>query len=345
MPDKPYEDVEIEGHLIDSLVMPKIMDGIMDLDGEFEVLSFDVGHMKDDPSPRRDADLRARREAPRGAPHRGDRARRRGRAAARRRARAGRPRRRLPGRLLLDDQPRDVRARRRRVGPCAEARDGLRDPRRRRCRGRPRPCHERRARRRALRDRPRGIRVLPLERPRESQPFEFMASAVSSEKPKAQIVHEVARLLRHVKDEGKLTIAVVGPAVVHTGAAPASRASHRGGLRQRPVRRQRRRDARHRGRPLRHVPGHRPRAGDARRGRPRAPPARHQHHPALRRHRGGRRAGRARPRSHAHARHDRDAVRPRRLHPRRRAAARGHHRRDGGAAGDARRTRSGPAPA
>jgi lysine-ketoglutarate reductase/saccharopine dehydrogenase-like protein (TIGR00300 family) len=67
----------------------------------------------------------------------------------------------------------------------------------------------------------KGIRVLPLERPRESQPFEFMASAVSSEKPKAQIVHEVARLLRQVKEEGRLTIAVVGPAVVHTGAAPS----------------------------------------------------------------------------------------------------------------------------
>jgi lysine-ketoglutarate reductase/saccharopine dehydrogenase-like protein (TIGR00300 family) len=66
----------------------------------------------------------------------------------------------------------------------------------------------------------RGLRVLPLERPRESQPFEFMASAVSSEKPKAQIVHEVARLLRHVRDDDRLTIAVVGPAVIHTGAAP-----------------------------------------------------------------------------------------------------------------------------
>jgi lysine-ketoglutarate reductase/saccharopine dehydrogenase-like protein (TIGR00300 family) len=46
-----------------------------------------------------------------------------------------------------------------------------------------------------------------------------MASAVSSEKPKAQIVREVARLLRRVRDEDRLTIAVVGPAVVHTGSA------------------------------------------------------------------------------------------------------------------------------
>ena len=32
-------------------------------------------------------------------------------------------------------------------------------------------------------------------------------------------MHEVARLLRRVRDEGRLTIAVVGPAVVHTGSA------------------------------------------------------------------------------------------------------------------------------
>ena len=33
-------------------------------------------------------------------------------------------------------------------------------------------------------------------------------------------MHEVAHILRQVKEEGRLTIAVVGPAVVHTGAAP-----------------------------------------------------------------------------------------------------------------------------
>ena len=46
-----------------------------------------------------------------------------------------------------------------------------------------------------------------------------MNSAVSSEKPKAQIIGRVAQLLRDVAADGKKTIAVVGPAVVHTGAA------------------------------------------------------------------------------------------------------------------------------
>jgi lysine-ketoglutarate reductase/saccharopine dehydrogenase-like protein (TIGR00300 family) len=66
----------------------------------------------------------------------------------------------------------------------------------------------------------KGLRVIPVERPREKGAFEFMNSAVSSEKPKAQIVAEVAKLLRRIREEGRSAIAVVGPAVVHTGAGP-----------------------------------------------------------------------------------------------------------------------------
>jgi lysine-ketoglutarate reductase/saccharopine dehydrogenase-like protein (TIGR00300 family) len=64
-----------------------------------------------------------------------------------------------------------------------------------------------------------GIRVHPQERPRDKQAFEFMSSAVSSEKPKAQVVADVAKMLRDTRAAGKDVIAVVGPAVVHTGAA------------------------------------------------------------------------------------------------------------------------------
>src|SRR5438132_1192152 len=41
-----------------------------------------------------------------------------------------------------------------------------------------------------------GVRVQPLERPRGANPFEFMASEVSSEKPKELLVGEVARRVR-----------------------------------------------------------------------------------------------------------------------------------------------------
>jgi lysine-ketoglutarate reductase/saccharopine dehydrogenase-like protein (TIGR00300 family) len=220
MPDKPYEDVEIEGHLIDSLMMPQTMDEIMDLEGEYEVLTFDVGRVKDDPS---HAVLRI----------------------------FGRDAAHLDELLtavtkfgMVAVQPHDAvleAADMHGVFPDAfysttnldtfvrvagdwvrvqhpEMDCGIR-------------VYEAAGTAETVvmsdvqaGDRfvtgHRGIRVLPLERPRESQPFEFMASAVSSEKPKAQIVNEIARVLRQTRNEGRLAIVVAGPAVVHTGAAP-----------------------------------------------------------------------------------------------------------------------------
>ena len=65
-----------------------------------------------------------------------------------------------------------------------------------------------------------GVRVRPLDRPRGANPFEFMASEVSSEKPKALLVADVAHRIRMAKDAGGKVLAVCGPAVIHTGAGP-----------------------------------------------------------------------------------------------------------------------------
>ncbi|MBA2625067.1 MAG: TIGR00300 family protein [Acidimicrobiia bacterium] len=65
-----------------------------------------------------------------------------------------------------------------------------------------------------------GMRVEAPERPRGSSPFEFMASDVSSEKPKALLVAEVAERVRTARAAGGRILVVPGPAVVHTGAAP-----------------------------------------------------------------------------------------------------------------------------
>lgn len=71
-----------------------------------------------------------------------------------------------------------------------------------------------------------GVKVRPLEKPREptmrgsADPFAFMTSEVSSEKPKGLIVAEVARRIRHIKSESGKVLVVPGPAVVHTGAGP-----------------------------------------------------------------------------------------------------------------------------
>ncbi|MGH9130373.1 MAG: TIGR00300 family protein [Acidimicrobiales bacterium] len=66
-----------------------------------------------------------------------------------------------------------------------------------------------------------GVRVRAMERPRVGAQFEFMDSDVSSEKPKALVVATVAERLRQVKASGGRILVVAGPAVVHTGAGPA----------------------------------------------------------------------------------------------------------------------------
>jgi lysine-ketoglutarate reductase/saccharopine dehydrogenase-like protein (TIGR00300 family) len=67
-----------------------------------------------------------------------------------------------------------------------------------------------------------GVRVvLPPTPPREASTFEFMNSVVSSEKPQALQVRRVAAEIREVKQAGKRVLLVGGPAIVHTGAAPA----------------------------------------------------------------------------------------------------------------------------
>jgi lysine-ketoglutarate reductase/saccharopine dehydrogenase-like protein (TIGR00300 family) len=64
-----------------------------------------------------------------------------------------------------------------------------------------------------------GVRVVPMERPRDSSPFGFMASNVSSEKPKAISFQGVADSIRQTRAEGKKVLLVGGPAIVHTGSA------------------------------------------------------------------------------------------------------------------------------
>lgn len=65
----------------------------------------------------------------------------------------------------------------------------------------------------------RGIRVFPEESQRRTDLFEFMASPVSSEKPKGATVREIAAAMRRTKESGEKVLAVLGPAVVHTGGS------------------------------------------------------------------------------------------------------------------------------
>lgn len=65
-----------------------------------------------------------------------------------------------------------------------------------------------------------GVRVDAPSRTQGAVAFEFMRSDVSSEKPKSVLIADMATRIRETKAAGGRVLAVCGPAVVHTGAAP-----------------------------------------------------------------------------------------------------------------------------
>ncbi|MCU1453952.1 MAG: uncharacterized protein JWN46_2098, partial [Acidimicrobiales bacterium] len=66
----------------------------------------------------------------------------------------------------------------------------------------------------------KGVRVQAPDVPRGVSQFEFMGSEVSSEKPKALLAAQLAERVRASRERGERVLAVCGPAVVHTGGAP-----------------------------------------------------------------------------------------------------------------------------
>jgi lysine-ketoglutarate reductase/saccharopine dehydrogenase-like protein (TIGR00300 family) len=64
-----------------------------------------------------------------------------------------------------------------------------------------------------------GIRVVPEFRERDRHGFAFMTGGISSERHVETSVERIADMIREVKNAGGRTAFVVGPVVVHTGAA------------------------------------------------------------------------------------------------------------------------------
>lgn len=63
-----------------------------------------------------------------------------------------------------------------------------------------------------------GVRVEPLERPRNREVFGFMQGGASSERAKALAIAEVAQAMREARKRGGKILFVLGPAIVHTAA-------------------------------------------------------------------------------------------------------------------------------
>ena len=66
-----------------------------------------------------------------------------------------------------------------------------------------------------------GVRVvLPPRSEAEGEAFRFMSSGVSTERPKARIIADLAKAMRAARAAGKKILFVGGPAIVHSGSAP-----------------------------------------------------------------------------------------------------------------------------
>jgi lysine-ketoglutarate reductase/saccharopine dehydrogenase-like protein (TIGR00300 family) len=66
-----------------------------------------------------------------------------------------------------------------------------------------------------------GVNVSYPERPRESSTFEFMHGTVSPERPSETLIAQIAREILEVRKKGGKIAIVGGPAIIHTGADKA----------------------------------------------------------------------------------------------------------------------------
>jgi lysine-ketoglutarate reductase/saccharopine dehydrogenase-like protein (TIGR00300 family) len=216
-----YEDIRLEGHIIDSLLLPRVLDDILERGGEYQILRFRMGRYKDDHSSallRVSADSEGQLEQILGdiQKHGAEMVEQEDVRLEPASANGVFPEDfysttnletfvRLDGHWIPVQWPEmdcgiviDRAARSARTIPLIQVQAGDEI-----VVGR------------------HGIRVVPLGRDNASRAFEFMGSAVSSEKPKRLVLARVARLMRDTRAANRKIVAVLGPAIVHTGAAPA----------------------------------------------------------------------------------------------------------------------------
>lgn len=218
--ESPVSEVlEAQGHLIDSHIMERIFDTVVEYGGRFEVEQFSIGRTNSEPS-----SLRLRVEA------------------------ASEPEMEqlMEHLLALGCMPVDSGDAELAVAPkdCCAPEDfysTTNQKTRVRVRGQWLEARDQRmdamivvrdgvARCRRLRDIKagdpvvvgmKGIRVVPEAKERDRLAFAFMSNEISSERQVEIAVAQTVAILRQVRAEGKKIVVVAGPVVVHTGGCKA----------------------------------------------------------------------------------------------------------------------------
>ncbi len=214
-----HEIVEAEGHLIDSHIMERIFDSVVECQGRFDVQEFHIGRTNADPSR-----LRLRVEAPSGelmnkmlvqllglgcTPVEGGDAE--WKSAGKDCCAPEDFYSTTNHRTMVRHQGRWIDVDRQRMDAAIVLENG-------------------RASCRKLRDVKkgdaivagmRGIRVIPESKERDRLSFAFMSNGISSERQVETAVRQTAQLLRQAVQQGQRIVAVAGPVVIHTGGAKA----------------------------------------------------------------------------------------------------------------------------
>jgi len=211
-------EIELEGHIIDSGIMTLVFDRIMDMGGSFEILTFDVGKRKTDPSYAR---LRVVADDPDRLAvilsdlHRHGARQLEVEGVTLVAAEADRviplgfySTTNYPTSIKYEDQWLQVEENEMDclivVDPVVKA--AICTPLSKLKKGDLVVMGE------------GGVRIIPPERPREQGTFEFMAGTVSPERPSETLIRNIAAEIRELKAKGGKIALVGGPAIVHTGA-------------------------------------------------------------------------------------------------------------------------------
>jgi len=218
MTKKFEHEVEVHGHLIDSMILTKIFDVIMDLNGEFQVQEFKVGKRKKDESY---AKLLIQASSQK---HLDDILESVYREGATSKIQQHAMLKQAPKDMVMPDNFYSTTNNRTDIfhkGKWIKVENMMMDK-----------CMVVKTNRawcmpiREIKNGDmivvgeKGIRVTPPERPREGvNLFQFMGSGSSSERPTQHIARKVASDIYKTKKEGGKIVLVGGPAIVHTGAS------------------------------------------------------------------------------------------------------------------------------
>jgi lysine-ketoglutarate reductase/saccharopine dehydrogenase-like protein (TIGR00300 family) len=211
-------EIEVRGHLIDSLILTKIFDGVMDLGGEFEVLKIQIGKKKKDESY---ADLRIQGKNQNHLERILELVYREGATAKIQKEVNLKPASKnnvipdnfysttnnhtlifLKGNWVnVDNMMMDkcivVKSNKAKCTPIRDVKKGDK-----------------------IVVGEEGVRIIPPKRPREGMNvFQFMGGSSSSERPTQHIAKKVAEDIYKTRKLGGKIVLVGGPAIVHTGAA------------------------------------------------------------------------------------------------------------------------------